>query len=146
MVAAMSHDDTVTLRNDAPRARRVRIDYVVQRLCVTLRTVQDMAARGAIPGAARIGKFWTFDRSKFERFVAAREADCARKTFTNAREYGGCAPPSTALSVEKAYAQAMSRALAGTATEGSKKSKAPSTTGTARSLGKRRSRNGSTTK
>lgn len=101
-------------------APRVRAEYVAQRLCVTTRTVQDMAARGAIPGAARIGKFWTFDRVKFERFVAAREGECAKKISTSGKGHGGCEPPSRASSTEKAYALAMLKLLGVAETSGSR--------------------------
>jgi len=80
-----------------------------------------MAARGAIPGAARIGKFWTFDRTKFERFIAAREGECARKIYIGEELHGGCEPPSRESSTEKAYELAMSKLLGGSGTNASRR-------------------------
>ena len=45
-------------------------------LRITPRTVQGMAARGELPGAARIGRNWTFSAEKLRRFIAERENEC----------------------------------------------------------------------
>lgn len=104
---------------------RVRVEYVAERLCVAPRTVQEMAARGAIPGAARIGKFWTFDRLKFDLFVETRESVWPQnQTSTNEKVSGGSERLSTAGSTERAFARAMSEMLGNGATRGLKNSTA----------------------
>jgi Helix-turn-helix domain len=45
------------------------------------RTVQDLAARGEIAGAAKFGRRWTFDLGKLRRLVQAKE----RQTWRNAK-------------------------------------------------------------
>ena len=40
---------------------RVRLSAAVDATGLTARGVQAMAARGEIPGAAKIGRVWTFD-------------------------------------------------------------------------------------
>jgi Helix-turn-helix domain len=37
------------------------------------RTVQNMAARGELPGAAKLGRVWTFDLAKLRRHVTMKE-------------------------------------------------------------------------
>ena len=43
-------------------------------LGVSRRTTQEMAARGELPGAAKIGDVWTFDPDALASF--AREREC----------------------------------------------------------------------
>jgi hypothetical protein len=38
-----------------------------------------LAARGQIPGAAKIGKVWTFDQQKLKKFIADQEAETAAR-------------------------------------------------------------------
>jgi Helix-turn-helix domain len=45
------------------------------------RTIQDRAARGKIPGAAKLGRRWTFDLKELRRFVKQKE----RETWASAR-------------------------------------------------------------
>jgi excisionase family DNA binding protein len=44
------------------------------------RTIQDLAARGKIAGAAKLGRRWTFDQEKLRRFIREKE----RETWHNA--------------------------------------------------------------
>jgi hypothetical protein len=81
-----------------------------------------MAASGRLPGAARIGKLWTFDHTKIKNYLADAEAQCQSKIFTNEMEFGGCELPSTAAKSEKAYESAMLKLLGGSGTRGFKKS------------------------
>jgi hypothetical protein len=46
-------------------------------LGVSRRTTQEMAARGELPGAAKIGDLWTFDPDALAGFV--RERECVVK-------------------------------------------------------------------
>src|SRR5262245_10844938 len=40
------------------------------------RKLQAMSARGEIPGAAKLGRQWTYDLAKLRRFVEQREQTC----------------------------------------------------------------------
>ena len=80
-------------------------------------------AAGKLPGAAMIGGTWTFDKDKLRRYIDAKEAECASRTFTNVRVSGGCAPRSTGSNIEKAYELAILKLRGGSETRGSRKSK-----------------------
>jgi hypothetical protein len=60
---------------------RVGVKVAAAILGLPPRTVQDLAARGELPGAAKFGRRWTFDLVKLRRFVKARE----RQTWQHAR-------------------------------------------------------------
>jgi hypothetical protein len=47
-------------------------------LGVSQRSVQGLARRGELPGAARIGGVWTFDAAGLTAFVTQRELDAER--------------------------------------------------------------------
>src|SRR5262245_45862316 len=55
------------------RAERGSVKVAAAILGVPPRTVQDLAARGELPGAAKFGRCWTFDLGKLRRFVKRRE-------------------------------------------------------------------------
>ena len=81
-----------TLRPPVPNAERVSIDKAVAVLGLPKRTVQELAARGEIAGAAKIGRRWTFDIEKLRRLVRQRE----RETWQNGKRrpdaIGGAIP------------------------------------------------------
>lgn len=57
---------------EPPRKReRIRAIEASDILGVELRTVQAMAARGELPGAAKVGKLWTFDEKALVTFLPA---------------------------------------------------------------------------
>jgi hypothetical protein len=87
-------------------------------LGVTARTVQNLAARGELPSAAKIGKVWTFDPAKLVKFINAQESQCPKTTFTPAAGYGGSVRPLTESKSERAYALAMSKLRGESATRG----------------------------
>lgn len=104
--------------------RRIRSDAAATMLGITARGVQAMAARGDLPGAAKVGKVWTFDQDKLKRHIAALEAECVLKNTSGYERRAatiGCAAPSRADNIEKAYAQTISRLLSGGAIKGSRK-------------------------
>ena len=70
-----------TLRPPTPGVERVSIARAAVILGPPVRTVQALAARGEIPGAAKIGGRWTFDIEKLRRLVRQRE----RETWQNGR-------------------------------------------------------------
>ena len=61
-------------------AQRLSVREAAALLGLPPRTVQDQAAHGKIPGAAKFGRRWTFDREKLRQFVRERE----RETWQNA--------------------------------------------------------------
>jgi excisionase family DNA binding protein len=106
---------------------RVTLAELAAVLRLSRRGVQAMAAKGRLPGAARIGKLWTFDRAKIERFIVERELEtaCANETSTRGARPGGCEPPLTESNDEKALIRGISRLLGKSAATGSKRSKQP---------------------
>ncbi len=66
---------------------RARVDYVMAKTGLSKRTVQAMASRGQIPGAAKLGSTWTFDKLKLARWIKNREAAC-RTISTREAGYG----------------------------------------------------------
>lgn len=57
-------------------AERVQVDAVVHKTGLAKRTIQKMAQRGDIPGAAKLGSTWTFDRIKLARWIRNKEREC----------------------------------------------------------------------
>ena|SRR5262245_6456667 len=57
-----------------PHVERVSIEKAAAVLGPPVRTVQDLAARGEIPGAAKIGGRCTFDIEKLRRLVLGASA------------------------------------------------------------------------
>jgi excisionase family DNA binding protein len=74
-------------------------------LGVTPRTVQNLAKRGELPGAAKIGKVWTFDRAKLLRYIADQVDLTQSRAFSAAKASPrqSCEPPLRASEVEKRY-------------------------------------------
>lgn len=60
---------------------RAGVCYVMERTGLSRRTVQAMAARGEIPGAAKFGKLWTFDRLKLARWIREKEQECQKTSM-----------------------------------------------------------------
>lgn len=52
---------------------RITADQAAMILGVPLRTVQQMAAAGCLPGAVKIGKRWTFDPAKLSAWLGENE-------------------------------------------------------------------------
>ncbi len=81
------------------RARQVSVQDKVERcrsdsaLLITglkLRQLQAMSARGEIPGAAKVGRTWTYDVRKLRRWVREREeAATCQAIFIGAGISGG---------------------------------------------------------
>lgn len=58
-------------------SERIRINDVVLKTGLAKRTIQKMAQRGEIPGAAKLGTVWTFSRHKLARWINDAERRCA---------------------------------------------------------------------
>ena len=59
-------------------APRIQSAAAARILGVSQRSVQELALRGELPGAARIGGVWTFDAGRLAAFVSQRERDAER--------------------------------------------------------------------
>jgi len=81
----------------SPR-KRCKMAGAVSRLAEEARTIRDMAARGEIPGAAKLRGVWSFDIQLLDAFVAEKE----RQTCLNATH----ARPLPAASGEMAFSMA----------------------------------------
>lgn len=57
---------------------RLRIRAACDATGLTARGLQAMAARGEVPGAAKLGRVWTFDAAKLDRWIRAREQAAQR--------------------------------------------------------------------
>ena len=91
-----------------------------------------MAALGEIPGAARFGKNWTFDKAKFERWIIEREKLCheqglhrkaMKETSSNEAKSGGSKRQSPMSRTKKVLEHAISEMLGKDVTSDSKNSK-----------------------
>lgn len=56
---------------------RIRINEAVMKTGLAKRTIQKMAQRGEIPGAAKLGSVWTFNRIKLARWITQQERRCS---------------------------------------------------------------------
>ena len=79
---------------------RIQSGAAARILGVSQRSVQELALRGELPGAARIGGIWTFDADKLAAFVAQRERDAERP---DARKRVKPARQQTQTQVDAAY-------------------------------------------
>ena len=80
-----------------------------------IRTVQAMAARGEIPGAAKLGGSWTFDEAALRNWIKERTT-CPKDRRRQSTHTGegiryGRALPLADVNIERAYEQAMSKLL-----------------------------------
>jgi hypothetical protein len=59
--------------DDATALERVTIERAAPMIGLPVKTARGMAARGAIPGAARIGKRWTFDVGVLRAWIEGQQ-------------------------------------------------------------------------
>ena len=90
-------------------SERVRTKEASSILGVSHHVIIKMAAQGKLPGAAKIGGTWTFDREKLRRFIREKEYECQRKISISEMVSGGSLLPYAAGSIDTAYIQAMSK-------------------------------------
>src|SRR5258706_14716548 len=91
-----------TIGRIAPgKAERVNTERAGQIMGVQPRTTQKMAKRGEIPGAAKIGRLWTFNEDKLRSYVRHKEretwhAEKRQQAVTGARTLSGASQRSKA--------------------------------------------------
>jgi Helix-turn-helix domain len=93
---------------DGSLPRRVRPTMVAQMTSLSVRKVQEMAAAGQIPGAAKIGGVWTFDPDKVLAWTEHKKrltCRASRETYTDAATSGGAASRLPAPSIDAAYSR-----------------------------------------
>lgn len=87
-------------------ADRIQSSDAAKMLGVSKRLIALMAARGELPGAAKIASLWTFDPEKLKQWIEEKEALCQTKiqtkiSFCEAAPIGS-KPPSKATSSSEA--------------------------------------------
>jgi hypothetical protein len=99
---------------DSPRKpERIAIAEASAILGRPIRTVSDMAARGLLPTAAKIGSRWTFVEAALRQYVKDEEEATARRAMRNGmavrRADVAARPPRTArfAELETRYERAM---------------------------------------
>jgi len=56
------------------KPERIQTPAVARILGITSKTVREMAARGDLPSAARIGQRWTFNEARIGQWLSEQEA------------------------------------------------------------------------
>jgi predicted DNA-binding transcriptional regulator AlpA len=93
--------------DERPEPERVRPADVARMSGVSTRKVQEMAAAGRLPGAARIDQLWTFDPAKIRAWILEQEALVSRR-------HGSAAAPAPAPAWRRGYSAAdLERAMFG---------------------------------
>ena len=85
---------------------RIRVAKAASILGINSRTVQGMALRGELPGAAKIGGLWTFSESALRKWIEERTVKPrpARPSKPN-NDY----KPLSERRIEKAYKEALGK-------------------------------------
>jgi excisionase family DNA binding protein len=86
---------------------RIQSTAVAAILGVSKRTVQQLALRGELPSATRIGGVWRFDAERLAAFVKQRERDAERPAVSRP------APKQTRLPTRSQTNAAYARLMAG---------------------------------
>lgn len=105
---------------------RIKATKAAEVLGVSKRLVTLMASRGDLPGAAKIGSLWTFDKNKLQEYVTQKENECLKiKTKISYAGTGNITsePMLRANSSRGRYEQAMSKLRGLSETSSSKKRK-----------------------
>ena len=89
-------------------AERVLVAQACRITGLSRRNVQDMAARGDIPGAAKLGGRWTFDAATLRRWIKSREVGrWPEGISTSAAQSGGVGLGLPGSSIDEAYERAL---------------------------------------
>jgi excisionase family DNA binding protein len=99
------------VKDQKARPERVKGQEAALILGLSVRTIQNMAARGELPGAARIGKLCTFNEAKLRQFILDKEREIERQAANTRRTFNLREPILSERRVEKAYEEAMARLM-----------------------------------
>lgn len=80
---------------------RIRLTDAAAMCGLSERTFRAMAARGEVPGAAKLGRLWTFDVERLRTWLEAKE----RATSIRGAAYGMAVSPLLAPSIAARYKQ-----------------------------------------
>lgn len=89
---------------------RIRVARAASILGIKSRTVQSMALRGELPGAAKIGGLWTFNENALRKWIEDRTVKpgpARQSTPGGAEARLGLGSRSTERSIDRAYEQAL---------------------------------------
>ncbi len=89
-------------------SERCRTREAVEITGLGLRQLQSMAARGEIPGAAKMGRSWTFGVRKLRAWVSTREAATCQAISTGAATSGGRGSRFAGATSDEAYERLLS--------------------------------------
>ncbi|MEP9354844.1 helix-turn-helix domain-containing protein [Xanthobacter sp. KR7-65] len=85
---------------------RIRVEKAASILGISSRTVQAMALRGELPGAAKIGGSWTFCESALRKWIEERTEKPRPARYSNPNnDYKSLSE----RRIEKAYQEALGR-------------------------------------
>ncbi len=86
---------------------RVRAAEVARLTTLSIRTVQDLAIAGKLPGAAKLGGVWTFDPVRLRAWIIERELACLENQEISMSEAqrGGVVSRLPDANTEAAYEQ-----------------------------------------
>jgi len=110
----------------APRIRPVDVSRITS---LSLRQIQNMAASGRIPGAAKLGGVWIFDPHQIDVWIKAQEQACQRnfrRIATGAMAQSGVVSSSPKESIDEAFEQLIRRRPHGASRHGKRSSKGSS--------------------
>lgn len=83
------------------------------------RTLQNLASKGEVWGAAKLGRRWTFDRNRLRAWVSASEVQNeSRGAFTSATAFSTRVSPSMGESSDNPLRRAIERKLKGASIDG----------------------------
>jgi len=88
-------------------SERIRAAVVSEMTSLSVRTIQDLAIAGKLPGAAKLGGVWTFDPVRLRAWIIERELACQGNPgiSISAAQHGGGASRLPDANIEAAYEQ-----------------------------------------
>jgi Helix-turn-helix domain len=105
---------------------RIQTGKAKEILGISLRSVQNLAAKGELPSAAKCGRSWTFNEADLRRYVAEREEANRQQAAARAKP---CPRPKQAITKApsygsfSAYASALGISVADLATKTAQRSR-----------------------
>ncbi len=91
-----------------PTPERCRIGPALGITGLGLRQMQAMSARGEIPGAAKLGRTWTYDIRKLRQWVKEKEAMTCQAISIGVGKSGGHESKFEGGTLDEAYEQLLS--------------------------------------
>ena len=103
----MTTTETDRSTAESRAAERVLVAQACRITGLSRRNIQDMAARGDIPGAAKLGGRWTFDAATLRQWIKSREVGRWEETSTSGGRSGGVGLGLPGSSIDEAYERAL---------------------------------------